>query len=261
MRRFFLFGLSSLAFLAMGFVAREKALSNKTNEKFKIFLSSTDEKQREDYLQYVKSGIQNCERFFTASFKNEFNVIVHPSRKSMDSTWQVEWKMPDFKSECWMVASGVANKLDLLSLQKWSTESCEHNAEDKSAVSNLIAHEIIHVYHGQIHPTPDFSQAEGIDWLVEGLATYASGQYDEKRKSDLLKHYENNALPNSLDNFWKGKMKYGLSGSMIAFIDKKYGRKKLIDLCRLEKKADVLKSLNTNEEILIKEWKLALGLK
>jgi len=40
----------------------------------------------------------------------------------------------------------------------------------------------------------------------------------------LKKAIKNNQIPESLDSFWTGKIKYGLSGSVVMFIDRKYGR-------------------------------------
>jgi hypothetical protein len=127
--------------------------------------------------------------------------------------------MPEFKSECQMVASGIATKLDVISPKMWDTEACEHYYSDNQKTQRLITHELVHVYHGQWNQSPDFSNVEGIDWFVEGLATYASGQCDEQRIADVKKAITENKVPSSLDNFWTGKNKYGLSGSVVQFID------------------------------------------
>ena len=67
-----------------------------------------------------------------------------------------------------------------------------------------------------------------------------------------------NKIPATLDYFWKGQEKYGLSGSMVAFIDKKYGRERLFELLKLTNKHDVLKSLALSEDQLIRNWKESL---
>ena len=59
----------------------------------------------------------------------------------------------------------------------------------------MITHELIHVYHGQLNVSPDFSNTEGIDWFIEGLATYASGQCDSMRISEVKVAIENNKIP------------------------------------------------------------------
>jgi hypothetical protein len=155
-----------------------------------------------------------------------------------------------------MVASGVALQLDMLTPAQWDAESCEHSYTDKVKTQQLITHELVHVYHGQKNVSPDFSDTEGIDWFVEGLATYASGQCDISRLQEVKNAVLNNSIPSNLDNFWKGKLKYGLSGSVILFIDETYGRAKLLELIPFNKKTEILAALNTSEQELIDKWKV-----
>ena len=123
-----------------------------------------------------------------------------------------------------MVASGVAGRMDLLSPAIWHREACEHRYEDKEETRKLITHELFHVFHGQHHASPDFSASEGIDWFVEGLATYASGQYDDKRQSEVLEALKSGKVPAGLEGFWKGPLRYGQSASLLHYLDQKYGR-------------------------------------
>ena len=154
-----------------------------------------------------------------------------------------------------MVASGIASKLDMISPKRWDKESCEHIYSETKKTQQLITHELIHVYHGQHNSSPDFSNAEGIDWFVEGLATYASGQLDSLRITKIKEAISQNKIPENLNDFWKGNLKYGLSGSIVKYIDEKYGRKKLIALLPFNNKSDLLSALNTKETELINEWK------
>jgi len=64
-----------------------------------------------------------------------------------------------------------------------------------------------------------------------------------------------NKTPTMPDNFWKGQEKYGLSGSIVAFIDKKYGRDKLFDLLKQTNKEAALKLLSISEAQLLIDWK------
>ncbi len=154
-----------------------------------------------------------------------------------------------------MVASGVASKLDMLSPKLWDKEACEHIYSETKKTQQLITHELVHVYHGQLNVSPDFSNVEGIDWFIEGLATFASGQCDSLRIAEVKKANTNNKIPESLANFWTGNIKYGLSGSVVMFIDYKYGRTKLKELLSLNKKTEILSVLKTTELELLNEWK------
>lgn len=222
---------------------------------YSLSYTSIDKKNKKEYNKLFKCGIKEVKRFFNTPFKNDFTVFVHPSRQSLDSTWQKDWNMPTFKSECWMVASGVANKLDIISPKLWSNLSCEHKYIETVQTQQLITHELVHVFHGQLNASPDFSNTDGIDWFVEGLATFASGQCDSSRIAEVKKAIIEKKIPKELDNFWTGNIKYGLAGSIVMFIDEKYGREKLKDLLPMNKKSQIVIALKTTESELLEEWK------
>lgn len=225
------------------------------HEGFDMYYTSSDKVNLEEYLTLINNGMSSVQMFFGDPYKSHFSIFLHPDRLSLDSTWQKDWNMPDFKSECWMVASGTGTQFDLISPKNWITEACEHNYLEKEKTQKLITHELFHVYHGQLNVSPDFSNTEGIDWFIEGLATYASGQCDSLRISDVKTAIENNNIPQNLDEFWTGKLRYGLSGTVVMYIDYKYGRTKLKEILSLQNKADVMLSLNTTESELLREWK------
>ena len=153
-----------------------------------------------------------------------------------------------------MVASGVAHRLDLLSPNVWSTEACEHNASDQTEIQQLITHETVHVFHGQYNPVPDFTGLDDLAWLIEGVATYASGQLDEKRMAGVKKLVLENRNPTKLAKFWSGKDKYGLAGSLVKFVDQKIGRKRLFELLKETNQDVILSNLGMTESQLIEEW-------
>jgi len=222
---------------------------------FNLLYTLTDQKNTAEYAMLVENGLASAKTFFNSAYPKPFDIYIHPGRHSLDSTWQKDWNMPGFKSECWMVASGIASRLDMISPRLWDKEACEHVYAETKKTQQLITHELIHVYHGQLNASPDFSNMEGIDWFVEGLATYAAGQCDPERISEIKKAVSDNKIPNGLNDFWTGKLKYGLSGSVIMFIDNRYGRAKLIELLPFNKKAEILSTLNTTESELLVEWK------
>lgn len=238
-----------------GWAATEKYWIIEEHTGYSLFYTQTDQQNTEEYKRMVEAGMSSVASFFNKPYPQQVDIYVHPDRHSLDSTWQKDWNMPDFKSECWMVASGIATRLDMISPYQWERVACEHTYADKEKTQKLITHELVHVYHGQINASHDFSNIEGIDWFVEGLATYASGQCDSVRISEVKKANSENKIPNELDNLWTGKLKYGLSGSMVMFIDFKYGRATLIELLPLNKKVQILSKLNITESDLIVEWK------
>jgi hypothetical protein len=242
--------------LLTGWVVSSSEWIIEKHKNYSLFYNKTDMKWKNEYVILFDKGIKSVQVFFSTSFERKFDIYIHPNRKSLDSQWRKDWKMPDFKSECWMVASGVAAKMDLLSPRIWDKEACEHIYANRLETELLITHELFHVFHGQRNSSPDFSNVVNIDWFVEGLATYASGQCNSKRIDEIKKAITNNELPNSINDFWTGKYRYGLSGSVVMFIDKKYGRDKLKELLIFNKKEELFSSLKTNETTFLNEWKL-----
>ena len=154
-----------------------------------------------------------------------------------------------------MVASGIASKIDMISPKNWDKESCEHTYSDAVNTQRLITHELVHVFHGQFNLSPDFGDVENIDWFVEGLATYVSGQCDPERIAKIKPAISGENVPDSLGKFWTGNLRYGLSGSMAMYIDHKYGKSTLISLLKYNKVSGILAALKTTENELIKGWK------
>lgn len=247
--------LLSVLFLLVSLISITSNWYEKKQKGYSLTFTAADEVNCREYNTLVRNGMNSVKSFFKSAYKNDFTVIVHPNRHSLDSSWQIEFGMPDFKSDCWMVASGIASKIDLISPKKWDTESCEHKYSETAETQKLITHELVHVFHGQNNVSPDFSNTEGIDWFVEGLATFVSGQCDSARIANVKKAMNENKIPASLDDFWKGENKYGLSGSVVMYIDSKYGRAKLVTLLPFNKKTEILAALKTTEPELLNGWK------
>ncbi|MBL7850084.1 MAG: hypothetical protein JNN04_04225 [Cyclobacteriaceae bacterium] len=226
---------------------------------YTYFYQEPDRERIQEYGALVDGGLQLVSLFFQQPFPKPFEVYVHPTRLSWDEKLRAAYQMPDFKSECWMVASGDGFQLNMISPITWDTAACEHRYGDKVATQSLITHELVHVFHGQHNPNPDFTAVEGIDWLVEGLATYASGQLTADRLAGVETLVKENKTPTLLDNFWKGQHRYGLSGSVVKYIDQKYGRQKLLSLLAFTRKDQVLQALNLSEPQLLADWKNQFG--
>ncbi len=227
-------------------------------DKYTFHYTSADQHMIKKIDSYLQSGVEYIVDNFHHSFVNKFDVYIFPNRTLMDKQWQKEWGDSSFQSQCWMIASGVAHRLDMLSPNAWAKEACDHNGNDSTEIRQVIWHELVHVFHGQYNPDHTFNYIEGLDWLVEGLATYVSGQLDEKRLQRVKQLSKENNTPSILENFWKGQEKYGLSGSMVNYIDKTFGRTKLFALLKFTNKQDALKFLGLSEEQLIKNWKASL---
>ena len=207
---------------------------------------------------YLDQGIDFVTQFLRVKFKKKVNVYLFPDRDLMDQQWQQAWGYPGFKSECWMVGSGLESRLDLLSPTVWSEQACEHDPNDTLEIKRLIIHELTHVLHSDCNRSSAFDNIDNIDWFVEGLATYVSGQLDKERISRMIAYIKETGGPTELSQFWAGEHKYGLSGSLVAYIDTAYGRKILSQLLEFNKLADILQTLSLTEAELIEQWKKSL---
>ncbi|MBV9960877.1 MAG: hypothetical protein JO072_01405 [Parafilimonas sp.] len=245
-----------LLFIKVAFITEGQDKWFAVSEKnYTIHYTEKDTLNMQAYEYLINNGEHAVFNFFSDTFHQHFDVFVYYTRAQLDTQWQKEWQMPNFKSECWMVASGVARKLDMISPMQWSKEACEHKYSDTLNTQRLITHELVHVYHGQLNKSPDFSDVQGIDWFVEGLATYVSGQLDSERLAQVKAAVISNEYPKTLDDFWTGKLKYGLSGSVVMFIDKNYGREKLKQLLPFNKKQEIVDALGITEQQLLADWK------
>ena len=238
-----------------GGISQNSTWMTEQHDHFRIFFQANDRPDIPDYLVMISQGIQQTSAFFHEPFSQPFDVYIHPNRLSLDSTWQSDWGMPEFQSECWMVASGVAAKLDLMAPRTWDSLACEHRYDDSLSTQQLITHELVHVFHGQHHPSPDFSTINGIDWLIEGMAVFVSGQCDPSRMVAVKEALRENNLPGHLADFWSGKLRYGLSGSMVMYLDHRYGRDQLYRMLAITDLTSLLSELGTTEPKLLEEWR------
>jgi len=238
----------------LSFITKDEWI-RESHKGYTVFYKAAEQPELKVYIPLIEAGKKTVESFFNEPYQKSFEVYIHPDRGSLDAQWQKDWQMPEFRSECWMVASGTAEKLDMIAPSKWKQQACDHDPSNTAETARLICHELFHVFHGQVNPDHDFSNVENIDWLVEGFATYASGQCDTARLNKVKLAIEAGKVPASLNDFWKGPLKYGLSGSVIMYIDGQYGKKKLRELLAYTKKAEVLNALGTDEAALLEGWK------
>lgn len=200
----------------------------------------------------LAAGADRIEKFFGKPFPKPFAVEVFPSRGQFDAYFTRRWKVP--KTQPWMVASGVGDKLTILSRDVWKTQAAEHDPRDEAHYRELIAHELVHVYHGQLNPTGDFEGMDDLGWFVEGLAVYVSGQLEQSHKHGAAKALEAGKVPKALAQAWSGRHRYGVCGSMAQFIDQKWGRAALIDLLPAAKPEQLLQRLKVTESEFLKAW-------
>lgn len=225
---------------------------------YQYYFKEADQARTTACEALLNTGIETVERFFDKPFPKSFDVYVRPTRRSWDQKLQKAYQMPDFQSECWMVASGDGFQLNMISPATRDTASCEHKYSDKVQTQQLLTHELFHGFHGQHNPSQDFMDYIGLDWFAEGFATYASGQLTDQRMTGVKKLAAEGKAPTALDDFWVGQYRYRLSGSMVKFLDSRFGREALFTLLKFKTKADLLSALNTSEQMLLEGWRKSI---
>ena len=199
-------------------------------------------------------GRAEVEQFFDTTMPAPFTVRVFPDRAALNAHWRAAWDMPDFESECWMVASGGVDELAILSPQAWATDACEHDATDAARIAMLVTHEVVHVFHEQVHPSESFDGLDAIGWFVEGVAVFASGQLESDHLASAADAIAEGAAPTELENAWSGKYRYGVSGSLVAYIDARWGRAMVKRLLTASDEAEILGALGLSEAQLLQAW-------
>ena len=257
MKKLLLFLLLTPSFIPVN--AQAQAPEESTHSSmYKVHYDPVDSEEARRIDSWLKEGHENIIDFFRLDYKQPFDVYLFSDRDSLDKQWQKDWNMPAFKSQCWMVASGVAYRLDILTPRIWNVQACEHDPKDTIATKKIIFHEMIHVFHGQQNPSPTFTDIDNIDWFVEGIAVYASGQLDDKRYTDARNFVLESGGPDKLAEVWTGNNKYGLAGSLVRYIDSSFGRTAVVHLLGLTTADQMLDYLKLTEEELISNWKTDL---
>jgi hypothetical protein len=243
----------SFIFLGASSIAQTPLLYKKN--RIAIQYAEADKDEVRNIAEFIRNGTAAVKKFFGRGFPKEFVIQVLPDRKSLTETWRKDWNVPDLQTECWMVASGTAGKLSILSPHAWKTEACEHDPADTRDTQLVMTHELVHVFHGQMSPNPNFEGMDDIGWFAEGVAVFASGQLDAPKLAPAREAIEKGKAPARLEDAWSGKYRYGVSGSLVKYIDTKYGRDMTIKLLASTTEADILSKLSTTEPELLAAWK------
>lgn len=195
------------------------------------------------------AGRENALRFFGSPLAGELRIAVFPDRAALTTHWRRLWGSAP---ECWMIASGDAAGVVLLSPGAWARDSCGHDGQNAVRRSRITFHEVVHVHHAQHNPAWGFT-AGMMSWLIEGLAVYASGQLDDEARSRVRAEALAGRGPTRLHEVVPAG--YDFAGSLVAFIDRRYGRAALLDLLDETHEAAVLQRLQTSEPELLAGWR------
>lgn len=221
--------------------------------KIHVELTAPDEALRPAFERDVASAERTIEQFFGRPFAKAVTITVCPSRKAFDEALRRKWGME--ATQPWMVGAAGARVLFVLSPRVWKSEAQEHNPDDSQEIADIVTHELVHSFHAQVNPNKDLEGLDDMAWFAEGLATYVSGQLARSHKGVAKREIEDSRGPKDLATAWSGRGRYGVSGSMVNFVDAMYGRRAVRTLLTLTTNADALKALKTDEPTFLADWK------
>jgi hypothetical protein len=181
-------------------------------------------------------------------------VEVVADRPAFTASFPPEYGLA--QTQCWMVAWGVADRLVVLSPRAWhAPEVCEHDPDDRAALALLLRHELVHALHGQHNPTRDFTGMEDeLGWFIEGLATFASGQLAQEHADDARQAIAAGAAPKQLAAAWSGRYRYGVCGSLVAYLDQRCGTSAWPRCFTATTQAQLLGMAGLSEAQLLAAW-------
>ena len=103
----------------------------------------------ESLVPMIDRGRQTAELFFGTTYSAPFVVKIMHDRNALNARWRVAFQQPSLETRCWEVAGGWATEFDILSPAVWSSQACGHDGTNANHVANIVAHELVHVLHGQ----------------------------------------------------------------------------------------------------------------
>ncbi|MEK6254937.1 MAG: basic secretory family protein, partial [Gemmatimonadales bacterium] len=176
-------------------------------------------------------------------FPDTVSVQIFAHREGFTAALQQAWGIPE--TACWMVGAADDHSLFLLSPGVCKTEAGEPDPDDDEHRRLLVTHEAVHVYHGQVNPSEDVGLLEDIGWFIEGLATYVSGQLETSHAGRAAEALAESSGPERLADAWSGPYRYGVAGSLVAYVDEQWGRETLRAALEVTTQDQVLALLGT----------------
>jgi hypothetical protein len=224
---------------------------------FTILYTDADSASVGALAPMLARGRARVEGYFGAPFPQAVEVRLYPDRAALTERWRQAWGVPDLQAQCWMVASGTARELDVLSPRVWRSDACEHDPGDAGHTERILTHELTHVYHGQHSPHPDFDGMDDLGWFVEGLAVVVSGQLEAEHQGRAARAIAEGRVPPHLADVWSGPYRYGVAGSLTDWVDRTWGRAVTVRLLTMTTPAEVLAALGVSEDELLARWRAA----
>lgn len=208
----------------------------------------------ESLVPMIDRGRQTAEQFFGTTYSATFVVKILHDRDALNLRWRVAFQQPSLQTRCWEIAGGWATEFDILSPAMWNSQACGHDGTNANHVANVVAHELVHVLHGQRNPS-FFSIAASTPWILEGLAAYASGQWAVEYASSARSALSGGFAPTTFAEIWTSSANYALAGSVFAYIHQHFGTDAVRRLLTVGSEEALLTSLSTDATTFLQDWR------
>ena len=235
-----------------GIGSREPLAEEQTG--YRLEYVAADRAVAQSLVPMIDRGRGIAEQFFGTTYPSSFVVRVFPDRTSLTARWRVAWNQPTLQTECWMIAGGWATELDILSPSVWRTEACGHEGSNSSHVANVVAHELVHVLHGQRN-SAFLSLLATSPWIVEGMAAFASGQWATEYAGSARATVSAGFAPETFAALWTSPANYALAGSVFAYVNQRFGADAVRQVLTVRTEAELLTALSTDATALLREWR------
>lgn len=221
---------------------------------YRLEYVAADRAVAQSLVPMIERGRRTAEQFFGTTYPSSFVARVFPDRASLTARWRVVWNQPTLQTECWMIAGGWATEFDILSPSVWRTEACAHDGSNSSHVANVVAHELVHVLHGQRN-SAFLSLAATTPWIVEGMAAFASGQWAADHAGSVRATVSGGFAPETFAALWTSPVNYALAGSVFSYVNQRFGVDAVRRLLTVRTEAELLTTLSTDATTLLREWR------
>jgi hypothetical protein len=245
--------LASCSGQSTSVVSREPVVEEHTG--FSLEYVASDRAVAQSLIPMIERGRSIAEQFFATTYTSSFVVRVFPDRTALTARWRVAWNQPTLQTECWMIAAGWAAEADILSPSVWRTEGCGHDGGNVTHVANVVAHEMVHVLHGQRNSGFISLLGSTAPWIAEGIAAYASGQWASEYASSARASVGSGFAPQTFAALWASPANYALAGSVFAYVNQRYGPDAVRRVLTVRTEAELLTALSTDAPTLLRDWR------
>lgn len=229
--------------------------------KARVIFTDRDENVVGETYDAAVSAVRSVLRYF--GLKLEFpliNLFIVPSRKEYDRFVAHLTRVPTDK---WRLGQPQGHDFYLISPNSYPADVSANyldseGACDRGMYKSFIKHEIVHMVEELISPMGAMELRP--QWWGDGLAVYITGQYRDRITSKCMKRDLAAGKIPGIDGL-KGGPAYIWGWSLVRYIEKRFGRKKILEILQTTCEQDIPGLLKLGKKALERDWQKSLKAK